>query len=228
MEGSLKTAMDILLAMDPKDTRVLDYEQFTRLILSMVAASPGQSLDEVADALTLQLSLPTPISPDDLQALFMADDVYTHCRDALEEAKERGEVFSALQYDKTRRLFDLWDANNDGYIDFQELLLGMRKFQGTLAVADSLDESKDQATFVMVGFDEDSNQKLDPAEFARVVVNYARTLDVDLHDMIDFMCVTSALKDNTDYEKAYAKANAVEASGRIKALREMFLAEVDF
>jgi hypothetical protein len=46
--------------------------------------------------------------------------------------------------------------------------------------------------------------------------------------MIDFMCVTSALKDNTDYEKAYAKANAVEASGRIKALREMFLAEVDF
>lgn len=229
MEGSLKTAMDILLAMDQNDTRVLDYEQFTRLILSMVATIPGQSLDEVADELTLQLTQPTPISLDDLQALVMADDVYEQCKDIIEEAKERGDVLSALQYDKTRRLFGLWDTNQDGVIDFQELLLGLRKFEEAVAPrSDSMDESTDRAAAVMIGFDEDANNKLDQSEFARVLVNFAKTLDVDLHEMIDFMCVTSALRDNTDYEKAYASAKSIHSSDQIKALRDMLLAEVDF
>ena len=55
VEESTKTAMDLLLMMDKDDTRTLNYEQFGRLIMAIVATA-NSSFDEIADNLVSGLS----------------------------------------------------------------------------------------------------------------------------------------------------------------------------
>ena len=59
---------------------------------------------------------------------------------------------------------------------------------------------------MMKNFDTDSDDSLDRNEFALFVVTFANTLGTDLHEMIDFMIVASALKDNSEDEKKYIKS----------------------
>ena len=122
---------------------------------------------------------------------------------------------------RRRKLFDLWDADKNGYIDLNELLLGMRKFQGVMDMNESVERV---ALLVMLGFDEDSNQKLDRQEFARAIVNYASAMNVELHELIDFMIAVTALAENSDFEKAYADAISSNVSGDIHDIQQLFLA----
>ena len=80
------------------------------------------------------------------------------------------------------------------------------------------------ALLVMLGFDEDSNQKLDRQEFARAIVNYASAMNVELHELIDFMIAVTALAENSDFEKAYADAISSNVSGDIHDIQQLFLA----
>jgi Ca2+-binding EF-hand superfamily protein len=50
VEESTKAAMDLLLMMDKNDTRTLNYEQFCRLILAIVATA-NSTFEELADDL---------------------------------------------------------------------------------------------------------------------------------------------------------------------------------
>ena len=69
------------------------------------------------------------------------------------------------------------------------------------------------ALLVMLGFDEDSNQKLDRQEFARAIVNYASA-----------MIAVTALAENSDFETAYADAISSHVSGDIHDIQQLFLA----
>lgn len=225
MEGSAQMAMEMLLMMDKNDvdtataTRTLDYTQFSCLILSFVALV-GSSFDEIADELTLAMIQPVEMKQEDLATLVVADEYYQAYNDFSDAMTEEMMVIDALQYGKTQKLFDLWDADKNGYIDFNELLLGMRKFQGIM----DMNESVERAALVMLGFDEDSNQKLDRQEFARAIVNFASAMNVELHELIDFMIAVTALAENSDFEKAYANAISSNVSGDIHDIQQLFLA----
>jgi hypothetical protein len=52
----------------------------------------------------------------------------------------------------------------------------------------------------------DQDGKLSREEFARLLTAFAQASLVSTHELIDFMVVTSAVKDNSAIEKAYIKS----------------------
>ena len=61
----------------------------------------------------------------------------------------------------------------------------------------------EESKHVMEHFDNNHSGNLDKQEFSSFVVNFATSAGVDLLDMIDFMLVVMALKDNAEAEKEY-------------------------
>ena len=55
-------------------------------------------------------------------------------------------------------------------------------------------------------FDDNNDGKLSREEFAKMVITFAKSASVSPHELIDFMVVTSAVKDNSTVEKAYIKS----------------------
>lgn len=100
----------------------------------------------------------------------------------------------ALSYGRTRRLFDLWDCNGDGTIDFEELFAGLQRYQTAADSSAGADEVEEIVQALMAQ-DVDGDQALDKEEFAAAMVNYADAMNTDLHQLIDFMCVATALGD---------------------------------
>jgi len=64
----------------------------------------------------------------------------------------------------------------------------------------------EETTHVIHTFNKNADGKLNKQEFATFIVNFASTANIELVDMLDFMIVVSALKDNTEAEQEYLKA----------------------
>ena len=134
------------------------------------------------------------MDPKVMKALTIADEEYRQARDAERAEKEQRRVLDALSYGRTRRLFDLWDCNGDGTIDFEELFAGLHRYQTAANSSAGADEVEEIAQALMTQ-DVDGDQALDKEEFAAAMVNYADAMNTDLHELIDFMCVATALGD---------------------------------
>jgi Ca2+-binding EF-hand superfamily protein len=195
MEESAKATTGLLLMMDKDDKRVLVYEQFAKLILA-IAAAAHTTFDEVADDLTLAMTAEgaDELDPEIIRELTIADEEYARARDAERAQKEQAKVLDALSYGRTLRLFDLWDTDRSGTLSFEELYDGLKRYQA--AANNSTDEEDIEAiTEALMAQDSDGNMELDREEFAAAIVNYADAMSTDLHQLIDFMCVVTALGD---------------------------------
>lgn len=201
MAPSVKSSMNLLLMMDKNDTRTLNYEQFGRLIMGIVA-SADTTFEEIADELTMSMIDENQISDEDLAMLIVVDE-------ETEADKAAEGAIDALSYGRLQKLFDLWDDDGNGDITFQELVEGLKKFQKAI---DSSDNAEDTAT-AMVGFDEDGDGALGRKEFANAMVYYSKTVGVPLHELIDFMCITAMGEDdNQDYQEAYKQSVVKKSS----------------
>ena len=79
-------------------------------------------------------------------------------------------------------------------VALQELFDGLRRYQA--AANPSADEDEiEQIVQALMAQDADGDQALDRQEFAAAMVNYADAMHTDLHQLIDFMCVVTALGD---------------------------------
>lgn len=195
MEESARATTGLLLMMDKDDKRVLVYEQFAKLILA-IAAAAHTTFDEVADDLTLAMTAEgaDELDPEIIRELTIADEEYARARDAERAEKEQAKVLDALSYGRTLRLFDLWDTDRSGTLSFEELYAGLKRYQA--AANNSTDEEDIEAiTEALMAQDSDGNMELDREEFAAAIVNYADAMNTDLHQLIDFMCVVTALGD---------------------------------
>lgn len=215
MEGSAVAAVGCLLTFDEDESRDLDYVQFAKLVMNMAAAS-DKKFEEIADALTIAMCDAQVVTEEELQELAVAGALFKAALDEADAKKEALEAIGALQYTKLHKLFDMWDSDHDDSISFDELVVGMRKFQEAM----SIEESVQEAALVMLGFDENNDQKLDRVEFALALTQYAKAAQVDALDLIDFMCVVSALADNDETEKAYLKAIAPSVTEEIAAVQD--------
>ena len=205
MEGSAKAAIELLLALDEDGSRTLDYEQFARLILSIVTAT-GHTFDEVADMLTLAMTVNDSMSEREYEELLIADELFGAAANLEDEIDEEVEVADALSYGRLRKLFDLVDADHSGLINFEELRTGLQGLQVALGKdPDSLDTA-----VAFMGFDEDGDNKLNPEEFTRALIAYSKILSVDLHELIDYMCVANILQADgaTDYSLVFGHSLA--------------------
>ncbi|CAB9512864.1 Stress-induced-phosphoprotein 1 [Seminavis robusta] len=216
IEDSTNSAVELLIMVEKDDSRELDFESFTRLILNFCAVG-GMRFDEVADGLTILMCQPTVMTEQEMAQLLVADEMYSMAKDFQDSSQEAIEVMDALSYGKMHKLFTLWDENNDGALDYEELLKGMRKYQSAM----DIDESVQRAALAMLAFDQDGNQKLDKEEFAHALTKFARGIEVDLHELIDFLVIVSALSDNDPMESAYIKAIAPKATAEIKSLQNL-------
>jgi hypothetical protein len=186
---------------DKNDQRVLSYEQFAKLMLA-VSGAFGMTFDELADQLTFELAnQSTEINDTIMQEIMVAEEAYTKAAEQRKEEDQVKKTLDALSYSRTRKLFELWDANGDGTIDFQELLHGLRRYQKAAMGSKSLADAERDALMIM-GHDQDRNQSLDPEEFAYAMSNYAEAVGTSLHELIDFMCVVSSESSSTvsEYE----------------------------
>jgi len=215
LEGAKATAVDCLLMYDEDENRSLEYSEFAKLIMNIAAAS-DMKFEDIADSLTLAMCQEKSMTKEQVEDLIITNAKFNDALDAADEFKDALQAAGALQYTRLLKLFDLWDTDKDGYVDYGELVVAMRKFQGAL----DIEESIGRAALVMLGFDEDGNQKLDPGEFALAFINYAKALDVPVPELVDSMCVISTLGDNDEEEEEYLKAIAPEVSteiGKIQA-----------
>jgi hypothetical protein len=64
----------------------------------------------------------------------------------------------------------------------------------------------DESIKVLTTFDTNSDEKLDRNEFAFFVAKFSNTLGADMHEIIDFMIVTTALKESSECEEKYIKS----------------------
>ena len=117
MDEKLKRALLMCTDRDEVE-RVLDYAQFSSLLLNIVAAG---SLDfhDVANSMTLSFCK-NDVSRTDLSDFFLSDDTHR----AVVADTDHTNIIDALQDGRMNRLFDLWDADHSGDLDFEEVVLG--------------------------------------------------------------------------------------------------------
>uniref|UniRef100_A0A7S1GHV2 EF-hand domain-containing protein n=1 Tax=Cyclophora tenuis TaxID=216820 RepID=A0A7S1GHV2_CYCTE len=218
MTEASKLAVSVLLMMDKKsECRELDYEAFSKLIVSIVTAS-GKTFHQMADAMTMAMTKAAFVSSQDLEQLMASEEAYEqalrhqHAEDNFEE------VMDALQYNRLQKLFDLWDTDQDESIDYEELVNGLRKFQ---TVSKSVDETAQDAATILAGFDADKNQTLNRIEFATSLVSYAKEAEVELTELVDFLVVASVMEENSDEEKAYIRSIAVQANENLREVADL-------
>jgi len=224
MQDAQRQAAALLLMMDKDDSRTLVYEQFAKLIMAMSAIS-GISLDVMYEQLTEALKNEKPIPKNVLDEIQVTQDELSGALKNIQKNADEKKTIDALSYNRTSKLFDQWDSDGDGTIDFQELMAGLRKHQRAVSssafannnnsIAQSAKMSGDVETdaLLIMGYDDDSNQKLDKEEFALAISRYAEHIGVDLNELIDFMCTVASQSESkvvTDYENAYSDATALK------------------
>ena len=180
--------------------RMLDYDHFSELLLNVVAAG-NFVFHEVANSMTLAICKSTA-TKNDLAALFLGEDIINLSLDDNKVAnmeRLREKLRMPLEYGRMSRLFDLWDLDHSGTLEYSEFALGMRKFQE----AKDIDTTVEETMAAMVAYDSNNDQKLDRKEFAEFLIHFAEASDVSLNELIDFMVVMSSLRDNSEAEAKY-------------------------
>jgi Ca2+-binding EF-hand superfamily protein len=236
-----RIAYSLLLMMDGKDdTRTLNYEQFGRLIMTIVAVA-NCTFDDVADDLTVALTTMNAPSRDDkaLSSLYVTDSIYQTTKDINRECKRKPQIgpgngssilMDPLSCGRLSKLFQLWDSDGDGNLTLGELTAGLQRFQNASGIDSCRDAKKDAVA--LFGFDADGDNKLDTKEFAISIVHYARcNNDIALHDLIDFMCVTSIMigtgENSHEFQQAYGRALGKDVIPKLKMASTKFYDFVD-
>jgi hypothetical protein len=193
-----ETPRQALLMCDYRSAeRALDYDQFSELLLN-VAIAGNLIFDDVANSMTLALSKQGGTKIE-LGALFLGDTMLKISLGENKSEQAEGNISDYMEYGRMCRLFDLWDLDHSGTLEFSEFALGMRKFQE----AKDMDSTVDDTVAAMMSFDSDGDQQLDKEEFARFLVQFAASSNVPVSDLIDFMVVSSSLKNNSEAEANY-------------------------
>ena len=192
MEESAKATTNLLLMLDKDDTRKIDYPKFAKLILA-IAATSNASFDEVADDLTLALTTGNgEIDRRALKLLTVADEAYAQIRKKEKTLKRSIKNIDPFSYQRVLKLFDVWDADKSGTLDFDELFDGLRRYQAASNNGHSAESVEEGVKMLMKG-DIDGDQQLDREEFAVSLMKYAEAVGTDLHELIDFICVITGL-----------------------------------
>ena len=220
MQDAQRQAAALLLMMDKDDQRTLTYERFAKLIMAMTAIS-GAGFEVMYDQLKVAVQENKPVPEVFLKELSVTQQDLNLTRDKMQKQESNKKMLDALSYSRTSKLFEQWDTDNSGTIDFQELLVGLRKYQravlkdsskSSVASNASLMADVEKNALMVMGHDNDSNQELDKEEFAIAMADYADIIHVDLHELIDFMCAVATQPESeadkvSEYENMYSSVS---------------------
>lgn len=222
MQDAQRQAAALLLMMDIDDKRTLIYERFAKLIMAMTAIS-DMGFDVMYELLKEALNSEKPVPEEFLHELRVTQQELDLARNNIGKKEVEKKTLDALSYSRTTKLFEQWDTDKSGTIDFQELLVGLRKYQRAVTTNSYTNNNKsvtnnaslvadvEKNALMVMGHDADSNQELDKEEFAYAMSQYAELIHVDLHELIDFMCAVasrSETQEAMEYETMYSDATS--------------------
>ena len=222
MAESTRTTMGLLFMLDKEEKRTLDYDQFGRLVMAVVAAS-NAPFDQVVDELIFALTADEPIPESELQALYIADSMYEAIYDLKHKQHEIADLMDPLDYGRIQKLFDTWDTDEDGFVSKKDLVVGLRHFHE----ASHEDGNPEDEAATLIKFDQDGDHLLDRIDFARALATFAKAAGKNLHETIDFMVVTAAMgeKQTKSYKRAFRHSVSMDAAAM--ALKDIKNVEVD-
>jgi Ca2+-binding EF-hand superfamily protein len=191
-------ALSVLLMVDKNDTRVINYEHFGKLMIS-IAKTTGKSFDEVADDVMYTIECQPSLDETTANSHSTSTETMNDYVDTVDELTNR----------RLKQLFHLWDVDGNGDITRDELADGLDKFQRASGI--NVDANA-MAQALVVGFTDDSNpndteQLLHFKEFAQAMILYAEQFGVEIHSLIDFMCSTSSNQSTDQRRKSRTKGN---------------------
>ena len=183
---------EVLHMLHRDSERRLEYSHFADLMFNVATAYPEINVTDLCDSMTLSIIRVN----HDFQGLFLNAGVF-------EEAKNmKLEVIASTDtvlQGRLDRLFQLWDLDGNNYLDTEEFVLGMLKFQQSHNVPVTLSESVDAVS----AFDQDGDNRLDRKEFGDLLRKFSVACEVVLDELIDFMVIQSALVDTDNKERAH-------------------------
>ena len=209
-----RSQRDILLMVEQDDNCCMEYEDFSEFLQNVrLSCTTTTTIHEICNAMTISVCK-QDVTEDDMQHLFVNGQSFEELSivtsstvDAelllefpwIEAENLAKRATSNAEFGKLNRLFDLWDADHDGYLDLHEISMGMRKFQKTK----SLDATVEDSVRALTACDQDHDNRLDRAEFAILLTKLARVCSLDVRRLVDFMVVQSALQDNDTQDEEY-------------------------
>lgn len=202
MDKTAQAAIKVLLLMDANDERKLPFEEFAKLIMAVVA-SAGTTFETVADDLASALEEGAEVSTEDLEQMFVSPidtaAVESTSPSGLEKmlgGDQLGGNSDTLSNARLEKLFDLWDSNGTGSISYTDLESGLRKFQEATDMDDAVEE---QAEFLLA-FDRTGSGSLCKQEFAQAMAYYAKSNEIDINELINFVCVSTVASDDVSVD----------------------------
>ena len=213
-----RAAVSAMLMYGDAEERTLTFPEFTKLVLKIIAASPGEmSFNEIADAMLEFEAETLALTTSELEELDRYEKDFAKRIEDENAAREEADISDALKYTRLLRLFELWDVDRDGKIDFGELVLGLRRFQQTT----SLEETMAVAILLMNDFDANRDAMLEGRDFARFLSRYADKIKVDLHELIDDLICYTALRGDNAAEKMYVESIKAQAARDVKRVEHI-------
>ena len=207
---------NLLFMMDMGKTRELDYHQFTNLLFNVTAACPpGTHFHDIADAMTVAGASAAKVHGADMMNILAAIEIDKAIMDNV--PKDLLGEMTPLTYERIKNLFRMSDTDGNGYIEADELVLSIRKLQGT---SKDMDETIEDTVSMIAYVDKDQDQRLNLEEYADFVSTLASTLDTDVNELVSYLAVELALRDHNEAEKAYVQKMKKRVVRKVKAKQQ--------
>jgi Ca2+-binding EF-hand superfamily protein len=189
---------DVLFMMDGKQDRKLDYHEFTNLLYNVTAACPpGTHFHDIADAMTVAGASDDKVHAVEISNLLAAVELDR----AFVQNKVPKELhMTPLSYGRVQNLFRMSDTDTAGFVEVHELIMSIRKLQGT---SKDIDEAIEDTVALIAHVDKKHDQRVDLREYAFFISALASALNTDVNELVSYLAVELALRDNDEKEKAY-------------------------
>eukprot|EP00547_Thalassionema_nitzschioides_P009719 CAMPEP_0194225346 /NCGR_PEP_ID=MMETSP0156-20130528/39400_1 /TAXON_ID=33649 /ORGANISM="Thalassionema nitzschioides, Strain L26-B" /LENGTH=988 /DNA_ID=CAMNT_0038957263 /DNA_START=101 /DNA_END=3063 /DNA_ORIENTATION=- len=174
---ALERTTSYVAVYDGDDTVTLDREEFSNF-LGRVTSEADSTFHEMCEYILMNVvfSSNRNTAKEEADAELMADEIN-------ETVRQKSTLFSALGDERMAALFNLFDQDGSGFVDFTEAAIGFYK------IRDDLQKSTIDAMELMLMVDLDDNRTLDYNEFVRMILNVCSA------EMVTFDVVADALTD---------------------------------
>mmetsp|Transcript_32879 Transcript_32879/g.37417 ORF Transcript_32879/g.37417 Transcript_32879/m.37417 type:complete len:476 (+) Transcript_32879:194-1621(+) len=176
-EGLEQAIKDIAMN-DGDGDATLDREEF-REYLNKLTMNTGITFQELSEFILMQIIFSEGgNTADEETALKIKNEGIDKV------VKNLAEYYNAFNDVRTKDLFEMFDADGDGTINFQEVALGLYKIMGIMSEATKL------ALDVILLTDADDNRRLNYNEFVRVILHICALEGEDFEPLVSEFVVS--------------------------------------
>lgn len=179
---SIERAISFVAAFDTDKDAKLDLNEFKEFLDAILKAM-GVTFHELSEFLILQniFSESGNDFVEDLAGALVSEDIN-------EAVLAKEEFFDASTDPRMMVLFNLFDLDGDGSVDFKEVAIGLYR------LTDDMEDAARMAVVVLLMFDKDDKRTLNFEEFAKLMLHVVTAAETKFDDMADKMTLAMVSK----------------------------------